>query len=129
MIQIIRFVFFWNKLVTLRDFRFVAEWIRVLSLEVMHFHQRLGELTLKSPKARIASYNRDHCSKSFRIESSPKKSPHMIQIICKRHPFFHSDVNPRGVGLSGQEGAMSGRDNHTGRGPTVLSTTQTGAVG
>jgi hypothetical protein len=70
MIQIIRFVFFWNKLVTLRDFRFVAEWIRVLSLEVMHLHQRMGELTLKSPMARIVSYNRDHCSKSFRIEST-----------------------------------------------------------
>jgi CRP/FNR family transcriptional regulator len=38
------------------DIRFAAEWIRVLSLEVMHLHQRLGELTLKSPKARIASY-------------------------------------------------------------------------
>jgi CRP/FNR family transcriptional regulator len=39
-----------------RDIQFAAEWIRVLSLEVMHLHQRLGELTLKSPKARIASY-------------------------------------------------------------------------
>jgi CRP/FNR family transcriptional regulator len=38
------------------DIRFAAEWIRVLSLEVMHLHQRLGELTLKSPKERIASY-------------------------------------------------------------------------
>jgi len=38
------------------DIRFAAEWIRVLSLDVMHLHQRLGELTLKSPKARIASY-------------------------------------------------------------------------
>jgi len=38
------------------DIRFAAEWIRVLSLEVMHLHQRLGELTLKSPKARFASY-------------------------------------------------------------------------
>jgi CRP/FNR family transcriptional regulator len=38
------------------DIRFAAEWIRVLSLEVMYLHQRLGELTLKSPKARIASY-------------------------------------------------------------------------
>jgi len=39
-----------------KDIRFASEWIRVLSLEVMHLHQRLGELTLKSPKARIASY-------------------------------------------------------------------------
>ncbi len=38
------------------DPRFAAEWVRVLSLEVMHLRQRLDELTLKSPKARIASY-------------------------------------------------------------------------
>jgi len=38
------------------DIRFAAEWIRALSLEVMHLHQRLGELTLKSPKARIAGF-------------------------------------------------------------------------
>lgn len=38
------------------DIRFASEWIRVLSLEVMYLHERLGELTLKSPKARIASY-------------------------------------------------------------------------
>jgi CRP-like cAMP-binding protein len=39
-----------------KDTRFAAEWIRVLSLEVMYLHERLGELSLKSPKARIASY-------------------------------------------------------------------------
>jgi len=39
-----------------KDIRFASGWIRVLSLEVMYLHGRLGELTLKSPKARIASY-------------------------------------------------------------------------
>jgi CRP/FNR family transcriptional regulator len=38
------------------DIRFAGEWIRVLSRQVMHLHRRLGELTLKTPKARIAGY-------------------------------------------------------------------------
>src|SRR3989339_1628336 len=39
-----------------KDIEFAVAWIQSLSLEVMQLHQRLGELTLKSPKARIASY-------------------------------------------------------------------------
>ncbi len=39
-----------------RDVRFAAEWIRVLSWEVIHLRRRIAELSLKSPKARIASY-------------------------------------------------------------------------
>ena len=35
---------------------FAFEWIRIHALEVMHLRNRLEELTLKSPKARIASY-------------------------------------------------------------------------
>jgi len=36
--------------------KFAAEWIRLLSLLVIQLRSRLSDLTLKSPKARIASY-------------------------------------------------------------------------
>ena len=39
-----------------RDIQFAAAWIHVLSLEVIRLRQRIEELTLKSPKARIVSY-------------------------------------------------------------------------
>lgn len=39
-----------------RDIQFAATWIRILSLEVIHLRQRIEELSLKSPRARIASY-------------------------------------------------------------------------
>ena len=38
------------------DIRFAVEWMRMLSLMVIHLRRRLVELTLKSPKARIAGY-------------------------------------------------------------------------
>jgi CRP/FNR family transcriptional regulator len=38
------------------DIRFAAAWIKVLSLEVIRLRQRIEELSIKSPKARIASY-------------------------------------------------------------------------
>ena len=38
------------------DMKFAAEWIRLLSLLVIRLRSRLSDLTLKSPKARIASY-------------------------------------------------------------------------
>ena len=38
------------------DSQFAATWIRILSLEVIHLCHRIEELSLKSPKARIASY-------------------------------------------------------------------------
>lgn len=39
-----------------KDIHFAAAWIHILSLEVMHLHQRIGELLLKTAKERIASY-------------------------------------------------------------------------
>lgn len=39
-----------------RDSQFAATWIRILSLEIIHLCHRIEELSLKSPKARIASY-------------------------------------------------------------------------
>ncbi|MBI5594070.1 MAG: Crp/Fnr family transcriptional regulator [Deltaproteobacteria bacterium] len=39
-----------------RDLRFAAAWIHILSLEVIHHRQRIEELSLKSPRARIVSY-------------------------------------------------------------------------
>lgn len=38
------------------DRRFAVEWMRMLSTMVIHLRRRLVDLTLKSPKARIASY-------------------------------------------------------------------------
>ena len=38
------------------DIKFAGEWIRMLSLLVIRLRQRLSDLTLKAPKARIASY-------------------------------------------------------------------------
>jgi CRP-like cAMP-binding protein len=38
------------------DLRFAAEWIRMLSLLVIHLRRRLVDLSLKPPKARIASH-------------------------------------------------------------------------
>ena len=38
------------------DIQFAAAWINVLSLEVIRLRQRIEELSIKSPKARIASY-------------------------------------------------------------------------
>ncbi|MGD0209487.1 MAG: Crp/Fnr family transcriptional regulator [Desulfomonilia bacterium] len=38
------------------DNRFAAAWIHMLSLNVIHLRQRIEELSLKSPKARIVSY-------------------------------------------------------------------------
>jgi CRP-like cAMP-binding protein len=38
------------------DIKFAAEWIRMLSLLVIHLRRRLVDLTLKPPKARIANY-------------------------------------------------------------------------
>ncbi|MFA4902306.1 MAG: Crp/Fnr family transcriptional regulator [Desulfobaccales bacterium] len=38
------------------DIRFAAEWIRMLSLMVIRLRIRLADLSLKTPKARIASY-------------------------------------------------------------------------
>jgi len=38
------------------DIRFAVEWMRMLSLTVIHLRRRLVDLTLKSPKERIASY-------------------------------------------------------------------------
>ena len=39
-----------------RDLQFAAAWIHILSLEVIHHRQRIEELSLKTPKARIVSY-------------------------------------------------------------------------
>lgn len=38
------------------DIQFAAAWIKILSLEVIRLRQRIEELSIKSPKARIASY-------------------------------------------------------------------------
>lgn len=38
------------------DLQFAAEWIRMLSLLVIHLRRRLVDLSIKSPKARIASH-------------------------------------------------------------------------
>ncbi|MGA8571328.1 MAG: Crp/Fnr family transcriptional regulator [Desulfobaccales bacterium] len=38
------------------DIRFAVEWMRMLSLMIIHLRRRLVDLTLKSPKARIAGY-------------------------------------------------------------------------
>ncbi len=38
------------------NIRFSAAWIRVLSLEVIRLRSRIAELSLKSPRARIAGY-------------------------------------------------------------------------
>ena len=38
------------------DIKFAVEWMRMLSLMVIHLRRRLVDLTLKSPKARIAGY-------------------------------------------------------------------------
>jgi len=39
-----------------KDIRFNATWVHILSLEIIHLRQRIEELSLKSPRARIASY-------------------------------------------------------------------------
>jgi CRP-like cAMP-binding protein len=39
-----------------KDTQFAAAWIHILSHQVIQLHQRIEELSLKSPKARIASY-------------------------------------------------------------------------
>lgn len=39
-----------------KDVQFAAAWLRVLSLKLIHAHQRIEELSLKTPGARIASY-------------------------------------------------------------------------
>ncbi len=36
--------------------KFAVTWIRILSLEILHLCHRIEELSLKSPRARIASY-------------------------------------------------------------------------
>lgn len=40
----------------LRDSQFGAAWLRMLSHKVIHLHQQIEELSLKTPKARIVSY-------------------------------------------------------------------------
>ena len=39
-----------------KDLQFAAAWFHVLSLKVIHLHQQIEELSLKTPKARIVSY-------------------------------------------------------------------------
>jgi CRP/FNR family transcriptional regulator, dissimilatory nitrate respiration regulator len=39
-----------------RDVQFAAAWVHILSFEVIHLHQRIEELSLKSPRTRIVSY-------------------------------------------------------------------------
>lgn len=39
-----------------RDLQFAAAWIHILSLEVIHHRQRIEELSIKTPRARIISY-------------------------------------------------------------------------
>ena len=39
-----------------RDLQFAAAWIHILSSEVIHHRQRIEELSLKTPRARIVSY-------------------------------------------------------------------------
>lgn len=39
-----------------RDIQFAMTWFRVLSHKVIHLHQQIEELSLKTPKARIVSY-------------------------------------------------------------------------
>ena len=39
-----------------KDIQFAATWIHLLSLEIIHLRQRIEELSLKSPRARIVSY-------------------------------------------------------------------------
>ena len=39
-----------------REVQFATAWIHILSLEVIHLRERIEELSLKSPRARIASY-------------------------------------------------------------------------
>ncbi|MDR3566906.1 MAG: Crp/Fnr family transcriptional regulator [Syntrophobacteraceae bacterium] len=39
-----------------KDVQFAAAWLRVLSLKLLYAHQRIEELSLKTPGARIASY-------------------------------------------------------------------------
>lgn len=39
-----------------KDIQFAATWIQILSLEIIHLRQRIEELSLKSPRARIVSY-------------------------------------------------------------------------
>ncbi|MBL7178608.1 MAG: Crp/Fnr family transcriptional regulator [Desulfobacterales bacterium] len=39
-----------------KDIRFAARWMHILSLEIIHLRQRIEELSLKSPRARIVSY-------------------------------------------------------------------------
>lgn len=41
---------------TQKDLRFATAWIHILSLEVIHLRQRIEELSIKTPKARIVSY-------------------------------------------------------------------------
>ncbi|MEW5803500.1 MAG: Crp/Fnr family transcriptional regulator [bacterium] len=38
------------------DIQFAMEWIRILSMQVIHLRQRIEELSLKSPRAKISSY-------------------------------------------------------------------------
>lgn len=38
------------------DSHFALEWIRLMSRKVIQLHQRIDELLLKSPRAKIASY-------------------------------------------------------------------------
>ena len=39
-----------------KDIQFAAAWIHILSLEIIRLRQRIEDLSLKSPKARIVSY-------------------------------------------------------------------------
>jgi CRP/FNR family transcriptional regulator len=39
-----------------KDIQFAAAWIHILSLEVIHLRQRIEELSLKTPRARIVSF-------------------------------------------------------------------------
>ncbi len=39
-----------------KDSQFTAAWLRVLSFKVIHLHQQIEELSLKTPRARIVSY-------------------------------------------------------------------------
>ncbi|MBI5575209.1 MAG: Crp/Fnr family transcriptional regulator [Deltaproteobacteria bacterium] len=83
------------------DPKFAAEWIRLLSLLVIRLRSRLSDLTLKSPKARIASYilllSETHDSLSITLPVSRKELATFLGMT--HETFYRSTRELVGKGL------------------------------
>ncbi|MGO8760743.1 MAG: Crp/Fnr family transcriptional regulator [Desulfobaccales bacterium] len=76
---------------------FAVDWIRLLSMMILHLRRRLVDLTLKNPKARIASYflflAELHRSRSFTL---PVPRKELATLLGMTHETFYRSAKELG---------------------------------